>query len=204
MVTPVAEERTGLRSDTRDAFAQIHGVSVEGPEIYRVRSQDGENFSAADVQGARPVALLSAPGRGAALSRAVRRGAHRRDPGPGIEVAGVYQTSDRRIAEGVMTPFTVLRNLVGRDHLQAVAIATERAGDASRVAREVTNLLRERHELTRAAPPALSSAPHAFRRGTRLPDDFVVCPQVGKCPGSSLRGGARGGRAGSPVTCPRQ
>lgn len=178
MVTPVLEERTGLRSDTGDSFAQIHGVSAEGPEIYRVRFQDGENFTGADVRGARPVALLSAPveaqlfpGRSGVGRTVVIRDLE-------FEVVGIYQSSDRRLAEGVMTPFTVLRNLVGRDHLQAVAIATERAGDASRVAREVTNLLRERHELTRAAPPALSSAPHAFRRGTRLPDDFVVRTQA--------------------------
>ena len=72
----------------------------------------------------------------------------------------------------------MLAGLVGRDYLQAVAIATERAGDASRVARDVANLLRERHELTRAAPPAAATAPHSFRRGTRLPDDFVVRTQA--------------------------
>ena len=76
------------------------------------------------------------------------------------------------------SPHTLLADLVGRNYLQAVAIATERAGDASRVARDVANLLRERHELTRAAPPAESAAPHSFRRGTRLPDDFVVRTQA--------------------------
>ena len=72
----------------------------------------------------------------------------------------------------------MLAETLGRAHLQEVVISTERAGDASRVGREVTRLLRERHRLTRAAPPAESDAPHAFRRSGRLPDDFVVRTQA--------------------------
>ena len=174
MASPVVEDRTALRSESGDSFAQIHGVSAEGAEIYQVRFLEGDDFGAAAVREARPAALLSGPvaaelfpGRSAVGRSVVIRERE-------FDVAGVYQSADRRLSEAVLTPYTVLMELVGRDHLQAVAIATERAGDASRVAREVTNLLRERHELTRAAPPAESDAPHAFRRGSRLPDDFVV------------------------------
>ncbi len=178
MVSPVVEERTGLVSDTGDSFAQIHGVSAEGPRIYQVRFQDGENFTAADVLDRRAVVLLSSPveaglfpGRSGVGRTVVIRERE-------FEVVGIYQSSDRRLAEAAMVPHTVLVDIVGRNYLQAVAIATERAGDASRVGRGVANLLRERHELTRATPPALSSAPHSFRRGSRLPDDFVVRTQA--------------------------
>ena len=178
LVTPVIEERTGLLSAGGDAFAQIHGVSAEAPEIYQVRFQDGESFSAADVRNARAVVLLSSPveaelfpGRsGVGRSVTIRE----RE----FEVVGVYQSSDRKLVEAAMVPYPVLAGLVGRDYLQAVAISTERAGDASRVARDVANLLRERHELTRAPPPAEATAAHAFRRGVRLPDDFVVRTQA--------------------------
>ena len=178
MVSPVVEERTALLADTGDSFAQIHGVSDEGPRIYQVRFLDGENFSAGDVRNRRAVVLLSSPveadlfpGRSGVGRTVVIRERE-------FEVVGVYQSSDRKLAEAAMVPHTLLADLVGRDYLQAVAIATERAGDASRVARAVANLLRERHELTRAAPPAEASAPHSFRRGTRLPDDFVVRTQA--------------------------
>ena len=178
MVSPVVEERTGLVSDTGDSFAQIHGVSAEGPRIYQVRFQDGENFTATDVLDRRAVVLLSSPveaglfpGRSGVGRTVVIRERE-------FEVVGIYQSSDRRLAEAAMVPHTVLVDIVGRNYLQAVAIATERAGDASRVGRGVANLLRERHELTRATPPALSSAPHSFRRGSRLPDDFVVRTQA--------------------------
>ena len=178
MVSPVVEERTGLVSDTGDSFAQIHGVSAEGPRIYQVRFQDGENFTAADVRDRRAVVLLSSPveaelfpGRSGVGRTVVIRERE-------FEVVGIYQSSDRKLAEAAMVPHTVLVDIVGRIYLQAVAIATERAGDASRVGRNVANLLRERHELTRATPPALSGAPHAFRRGSRLPDDFVVRTQA--------------------------
>ena len=178
MVTPVIEERTGLLSPSGDSFAQIHGVSEEAADVYRVRLQDGENFGAADVRNARAVVLLSSPVEAELFPgrSGVGRTVSIRDRE--FEVVGVYQSADRKLAEAAMVPHTILAELVGRGHLQAVAIATERAGDASRVAREVSNLLRERHELTRAAPPAESSAPHAFRRGTRLPDDFVVRTQA--------------------------
>ena len=173
-VSPVVEERTALRSESGDAFAQIQGVSAAGAEIYQVRFADGDNFGEAAVREGRPVALLSGPveaelfpGRSAVGQTVTIRDRE-------FEVVGVYQSADRRLAEAAMVPYPVLLDLVGRDYLQAVAISTERAGDASRVAREVTNLLRERHQLTRSAPPAESDAPHAFRRGTRLPDDFVV------------------------------
>ena len=178
LVTPVIEERTGLVSASGDSFAQIHGVSAEAPDIYRVRFQDGENFAAADVNDARAVALLSSPVENDLFPgrSGVGRTVTIRDRE--FEVVGVYQSADRNLAEAVMVPHTVLAGLVGRDYLQAVAIATERAGDASRVGRDVANLLRERHELTRAAPPAAATAAHAFRRGTRLPDDFVVRTQA--------------------------
>ena len=178
MVSPVVEERTALLADAGDSFAQIHGVSDEGPRIYQVRFLDGENFSAGDVRNRRAVVLLSSPveadlfpGRSGVGRTVVIRERE-------FEVVGVYQSSDRKLAEAAMVPHTLLADLVGRDYLQAVAIATERAGDASRVARAVANLLRERHELTRAAPPAESAAPHSFRRGARLPDDFVVRTQA--------------------------
>ncbi len=174
MVSPVVEERTALLSESGESFAQILGVSAEAASIHQVRFLDGGSFGAAAVRQARPAALLSGPVEtelfpgGSAVGRTVViRGRE-------FEVAGVYQSADRRLAEAVMVPYPVLLELVGRDYLQAVAIATERAGDASRVARAVSNLLRERHELTRSAPPPESDAPHAFRRGARLPDDFVV------------------------------
>ena len=173
LVSPVIEDRTALASANGDGFAQIHGMSEEGAEIYRVRFLDGENFGAAAVREGRPVLLLSGPleaelfpGQSAVGRTVVIRERE-------FEVVGVYQSTDRNLAEAAIAPQPVISDLVGRDHLQAVAIAPTRAGDASRVAREVTALLRERHELTRAAPPAESDAPHSFRRGARLPDDFV-------------------------------
>lgn len=174
MVSPVIEDRTGLVAAYGDSFAQVHGVSEAGAEIHQLRFLDGENFSAADVEDARPVALLSGPVEQDLFPGRSGTGETVEIRGTRFEVGGVYQSADRRFGEAVLVPHTLLARLLGRDYLQAVAIATERAGDASRVAREVSGLLRERHRLTRAAPPQESGAPHAFRRGARLPDDFVV------------------------------
>ena len=177
-VSPVIEDRASLQSRDGRGFAPIHGVSEAGSVIHQLRLLDGDHFAAGDVAAERPVALISGPVErdlfpdGSAVGeRIVFRETE-------FEVVGVYQSADRRLVEAVLVPWPILQRLVGRDYLQAIWISTERAGDASAVARDVTNLLRERHELTRAAPPAESSAPHAFRRGTRLPDDFVVRTQA--------------------------
>lgn len=174
MVSPVVEDRTALRSAGGDSFAPVHGVSAEGAVIHQVRFIDGENFTAADVRDRRPLALLSGPVEEALFPGGSAVGRTVEIRGREFEVTGVYQSADRRLVEAVLVPHSLLAELVARDYLQAIVIAAERAGDASQVAREVTNLLRERHSLTRAAPPPESAAPHAFRRGARLPDDFVV------------------------------
>lgn len=177
-VSPVVEDRAGLRSALGDTFAPIHGVSESAAGIWQLSVVEGGNFDARQVEEREAVALLSAPaaedlfpGRSAVGRRFSLRG---RD----YEVVGVYRSDDRRLVEAALIPWPLAMESAGRDWLQAVVIATERAGDASGVGREVSALLRERHRLTRAAPPAESDAPHAFRRGARLPDDFVVRTQA--------------------------
>lgn len=177
-VSPVIEDRAALASDLGDLFAPVRGVSDAAARIWRLSLVEGGNFDADAVEAGRPVALLSAaaasdlfPGRSAVGRRFAARGRE-------FEVVGVFRTTDRRLVESALVPWPLLAETLGRDYLQEVVISTERAGDASRVAREVTRLLRERHRLTRAAPPAESGAPHAFRRSGRLPDDFVVRTQA--------------------------
>lgn len=177
-VSPVVEDRAALASDLGGFFAPVRGVSEAAARIWRLSLVEGENFDADAVEARRPVALLSAaaaaelfPGRSAVGRRFAARGRE-------FEVVGVFRTTDRRLVESALVPWPLLAETLGRAHLQEVVISTERAGDASRVGREVTRLLRERHRLTRAAPPAESGAPHAFRRSGRLPDDFVVRTQA--------------------------
>lgn len=177
-VSPVIEDRAALASDLGDLFSPVRGVSDAAARIWRLSLVEGGNFDADAVEAGRPVALLSAaaasdlfPGRSAVGRRFAARGRE-------FEVVGVFRTTDRRLVESALVPWPLLAETLGRDYLQEVVISTERAGDASRVAREVTRLLRERHRLTRAAPPAESDAPHAFRRSGRLPDDFVVRTQA--------------------------
>ena len=113
MVSPVVEERTGLVSDAGDSFAQIHGVSAEGPRIYQLRFQDGENFTADDVRERRAVVLLSSPveaglfpGRSGVGRTVVIRERE-------FEVVGIYQSSDRKLTEAALVPHTVLVDIVG-------------------------------------------------------------------------------------------
>ena len=177
-VSPVVESRAGLRSPLGDTFAPVHGVAETAAGIWQLSVVEGENFDAGQVAAGAAVALLSAPAAADLFPGRSAVGRRFSLHGREFEVLGVYRSSDRRLAEAALIPWPLALEAAGRDWLQAVVISTERAGDASVVARAVTDLLRERHRLTRAAPPAESDAPHAFRRGVRLPDDFTVRTQA--------------------------
>ncbi len=178
MATPVVETRMAVESDFGDGFGPIHGVSAEAADIHRLRILGGETFTAGDVEDGVPAILLSGPLAADVFPGRSPVGETVRIRNRAFEVRGVYQTADRRLAEAALIPYPLAQELAGRDYLNAVAISTDRAGDASAVARQVTELLRERHQLTRSAPPPESDAPHSFRRGARLPDDFTVRTQA--------------------------
>ncbi len=178
MVTPVVETRIAVESGYGDGFGPIHGVSEEAADIYRLHIPSGENFTARDVEEGVAAILLSGPLAAEVFPGRDAVGETVRIRNREFEVRGVYQTEDRRLAEAAIIPYPVAGQLAGRDYLNAIAIATSRAGDASAVGREVAELLRERHQLTRSAPPPESAAPHSFRRGNRLPDDFTVRTQA--------------------------
>ena len=93
-------------------------------------------------------------------------------------VAGYFRTNDTDMDETVFVPLAAGQAMWHVRHLHTITVAVEQAGDASRVAEAITDLLRERHQrgrqATRAAGLGGLQAPGAMASA----DDFTVKTQA--------------------------
>jgi putative ABC transport system permease protein len=94
-------------------------------------------------------------------------------------VRGYFRTTDPDMDETVFIPLAAGQAMLKARHLQTITVAIDQAGDASRIAEEITTLLRDRHGRGRqsARAPGLG--------GNQLPgggsgsvDDFTVKTQA--------------------------
>jgi putative ABC transport system permease protein len=103
--------------------------------------------------------------------------------GQTFTVAGVTDTADPDQVEMAFVPYTALQDALGIAHLHTITIEAEQAGEASRIAADVTLLLRSRHqEHINSAMQKLRQSgvmgnqmPQSGLGGT--PDDFTVKTQ---------------------------
>jgi ABC-type antimicrobial peptide transport system permease subunit len=99
-------------------------------------------------------------------------------------VVAVTDTADPDQMEMAFVPFTALQDALGISHLDTIAIEASQAGDASRIAAEVTALLRQRHarhidaamQRLRVGGLAGNQMPSSGTGGA--PDDFTVKTQA--------------------------
>jgi putative ABC transport system permease protein len=93
-------------------------------------------------------------------------------------VTGYFRTSDADMDEAVFVPLAAGQAMLEARHLQTIAVSIEQAGEASRIAEEITTMLRERHSRGRQA------ARTSGLGGNQLPgvgssvDDFTVKTQA--------------------------
>jgi putative ABC transport system permease protein len=94
-------------------------------------------------------------------------------------VSGYFRTTDADMDESVFVPLAAGQSMLNQQHLHTIMVSIEQAGDASRIAEEITTLLRDRHGRGRraASGPGLG--------GNQLPgggastvDDFTVKTQA--------------------------
>jgi ABC-type antimicrobial peptide transport system permease subunit len=78
--------------------------------------------------------------------------------------------------EGVFVPYTALQDVLGISHLHTITVAAEQAGDASRIAQEITTLLRARHGIAGAGRSG--AAANMMPGPAAVPDDFTVRTQA--------------------------
>jgi putative ABC transport system permease protein len=96
-----------------------------------------------------------------------------------FHVTGYFRTADPDMDEGVFIGLAAGQSMQGIRHLHTITVSIEQAGDASRIAEEITTLLRDRHgkgrQATARAGLGGNQMPSAV---TSAVDDFTVKTQA--------------------------
>ncbi len=95
-----------------------------------------------------------------------------------FEVSGYFRTNDTDMDETVFVPLAAGQAMVKIGHLHTITVAVEQAGEASRVAAEITDLLRERHRRGRQAATVTGLGGNQLPGGGASADDFTVKTQA--------------------------
>jgi len=161
-------------------FTRLHGDDVELPEIRRSWTFPAGRFFTAREQSRRAqVAVLGAFVAEKLFGTANPVGRQVQLWNQPFDVVGVVGSGNWMVApsagddqfDAVYVPFTTIQQLLNLSKLNDITITAASTGDVSRVAKAVTDLLRQRHRIGAAAP-----------------DDFTVTTQARQ---SLARGGLR-------------
>ncbi len=173
---------------SRRFYAQIAGTGSDFPLIYDWPLARGRFYDTRDVASRAKVALLGASVQERLLETpAVGTSITIRDQV--FSVIGLPRTTDEDHNETVFVPYTALQDVLGISYLHGITIEAAQSGDATRVAADVTALLRRRHA---AHIEAASASVQRLRQGGILgnqmpqggasvvgpPDDFTVKTQA--------------------------
>jgi putative ABC transport system permease protein len=153
-----------LARGDRRLFARLRGTDVPFAEMRGLTVRAGRFLGGRDVGDRRPVVVLSTSAAAGLFGPSLNpvgetiqirqraftvRGVV--DRAAGLGAAAASQLDE------VFLPYTAVQDLVSIRHLHSIAVSIEQAGESTRVALDVTRLLRERHTL-----------------GPTDPDDFTV------------------------------
>jgi ABC-type antimicrobial peptide transport system permease subunit len=151
--------RAWIDSPHRRVFAPIRGTEAALAEIHVWRIEEGTLFTTADVEQAAPVAVLGRTASDELFGVGFDPVGERiRISGRELRVVGMIDAGAGDQNETVFVPFTTLQQLLGIRHLHTIDVSVEQAGEATRIADDITRILRERHG--------------------RVPDDFTVKTQA--------------------------
>jgi putative ABC transport system permease protein len=166
--------RAWVKSSHRQFFTQVRGVEPALADIHGWEWLGGRFESAAEIAVMGRAAARELFGEGFdPVGESITIGDR------AFRVTGYFRTSDADMDETVFVPVAAGQAMLNVHHLHTVTISIEQAGDASRIAEEITTLLRERHGRGRQA------ARTAGLGGNQLPtssassvDDFTVKTQA--------------------------
>jgi ABC-type antimicrobial peptide transport system permease subunit len=175
-----------VTADRQRSYGQIVGTDFTYASIRGWSFARGRFFDARQVAARDGVAVIGTVVRDrlfAADANPIGRSIAIRERT--FTVAGVADTADEDESESVFVPYTALQDLLGITYLHGITIEAVQAGDATRVAADVTALLRRRHapqigaamERLRAGGVLGNQMPQA-RGGLGAPDDFTVKTQA--------------------------
>ncbi len=174
IVVPGVRTRTWVKSAHRQFFGQVRGTTFDLAEVHGWNYVEGQPSATADVAVLGRTAAAELFGEGfAAAGQTVTIGDRT------FTVAAVARTNDAVQDETVFIPLEPAQALQKIRHLHTVTVAVEQAGDATRIADEITLLLRQRHSTGRQAATTVGlgglQGPGAAGGGA---DDFVVRTQA--------------------------
>jgi ABC-type antimicrobial peptide transport system permease subunit len=92
-------------------------------------------------------------------------------------VSGYFRTSDPDMDETVFIMLPVAQSMWKVRHVQTITVSIEQAGDASRIASDITQLLRDRHARGRRSATTTGLGGNQLP-GTPIVDDFTVKTQA--------------------------
>jgi putative ABC transport system permease protein len=161
-------------------FSVVLGTEPTIAEIHGWTFLSGQPFTTDDVAGSRQTVVLgrvlSAKLFGEGVDPVGRQVTIHGRP---FTVVGWMRAVDVDQDDGAFVPVTTMGALTSRDYLQQITIGVTEAGVATRVAEDVTALLRSRHgsklpQNTARASGALGGLQGPSAAALASPDDFVV------------------------------
>src|SRR5689334_14218770 len=173
-VSGAVRNRVFVKSPHRQFFTQVRGVQPGLPEIH------GWEFIAGTFPALDDAAVM---GRAAAtelfgegfdpVGEQITIGDR------SFTVTGYFRTEDDEMSETVFIPLAAAQEMQNMPYLQTITVSIEQAGDASRVAEEITTMLRERHGKGRVAARASGLGGNQMPSSPTSPvDDFTVKTQA--------------------------
>src|SRR5438552_4198840 len=176
--------RGWIVSGARRFYGQVLGTDVAFAPMFGWRFDEGRFFSASDVAARRAVVVVGRTTRDQVFGAGARVvGQTVTIHGRSFTVVGVTDTTDLDQIEMAFVPYTALQDALGISYLHTITIEAVQAGDASRIAGDVTTLLRARHaghinaamEKLRQGGITGNQMPASGLGG--VPDDFTVKTQ---------------------------
>jgi ABC-type antimicrobial peptide transport system permease subunit len=178
--------RGWVSASNEKTFTQVQGTDYSYPKIHGWSFTKGKYFSRGDVSSAANVAVLGQAARDRLFGDDVNPvGNDILIKNQQFRVIGVTASTDEHEIESVFVPYTTLQHLLDIQHIHTITVFAAHAGDATRIAADVRDLLRKRHTLdTAAAMERVKKTGLPGNQmpggsgGTAVPDDFTVKTQA--------------------------
>jgi putative ABC transport system permease protein len=170
--------RAFVDNGTTRAFARVQGIGAGFANAYSWDLRPGRMLVESDGAGAPAEAVIGREladklfGVGAApLGKPVRV----RDTE--YTIVGVTEGDSEDHKEVLFVSWRVLQRSLNVSHLDSIVVAAEKAGESSRIAAEITSLLRERHGIGSGVEEQAGYLA-TQRAAGGVPDDFTVETQA--------------------------
>jgi ABC-type antimicrobial peptide transport system permease subunit len=165
--------RAFVKSSHRQFFTQVRGTESSLAEIHGWEWLGGSFGTVADAAVMGRAAARELFGEGFdAVGEQITIGDR------AFTVTGYFRTNDPDMDETVFVPLAAGQAMRKAHHLQTISVSIEQAGEASRIAEDITTMLRERHGRGRQAARATGLGGNQLPGVTSGVDDFTVKTQA--------------------------